>query len=546
MLTLLAIALDPFSQQLVQLRQGTEFVDSLGDAYAESARTQEYTRGDVVYVYDTNSTINPSGPLATVAEATIDLSMQGAILNGFSRSLAEIRQQANVTCPTGQCKWPPSKTLGVCHTCHNLTLDLQRVDNFGDVAAPLILGEDNMPANHSSAFVLPNGHFLAAINGQTASIIGIHEGGYQNPNNSWIVDSPTMTSFGSGNPAKTNRMQDVDTLIWSTSMIYVDTVLLKTGFGAWPDVPVHASECAVYYCVQNINTTVKGNTIYENTTEDTDARRDPYSWLPKDSPLDEQYAPENIPPDSQMSSLEWDERYSAISREDLTLYYPQNSSSGLNYTLAETAVKPISAYFPTLLTTNLTGSTDVTRAIAKRLGEDAVGYNGAWIVYKAYPQALQHIFDKNEDVDLASKFAALGASMTNDMRRNGDDISRFDPMNGHISLGGSNEVEYGLVGIATTYYSIEWGWIVLHSLMLAGGLMFWLLTVRNSCSSEAMQIWKSSSLAVMRQGRTTGHVLEGSRTMEEMRNTARKENVLLTPDQYVAVPTTQGGDRQDD
>lgn len=545
-LTLIAIALDPFSQQLVQLRQGTEFVDSLGDAYAESARTQEYTKGDVVYGNATNSTINPSGPKAVVAKATIDLSMQGSILNGFSRSLAEIRQQANVTCPTGQCTWPPSKTLGVCHTCHNLTLDLTRADNFGDVVGPLILGEDTMPANDSSAFVLPNGHFLAGINGQSASIIGIPEQGYQNSANSWIVAGPTMTSFGSGSPAKTNRMQDVDTLIWSTSMIYVDTVHLGTGSGAWPDVPVRASECAVYYCVQKINTTVEGNTVYENTNEDTDARRDPNSWLPKDSPLEEWYAPENIPPDDQMSSLEWDERYSAISREDLTLYYPQNSSGGPNYTLAETAVKPISAYFPELLTTNMTGSTNVTRAIARRLGEHAVGYNGARVGYKAYPQALRHIFETNEAADLDSKFAALGASMTNDMRRNGDGIARFDPLNGHITLGSDNQPEYGLVGVATTYYSIEWGWIVLHALMLAGGLVFWQLTVRNCSTSEAVQIWKSSSLAVLRQGQTTGRVLEGSKTMEEMRSTARNQKVLITQDHcvedLVALPTTQRDD----
>ncbi|KAK2800692.1 hypothetical protein FQN50_008002 [Emmonsiellopsis sp. PD_5] len=544
-LTLVAIALDPFSQQLVQLRQGTEFIRSLGDARAESALTQEYTKGDVVYGNGTNSTINPSGPKAIVAATIIDLSMQGSILSGFSRSLAEIRQQANVKCPTGQCTWPPSKTLGVCHTCHNITLDLKRVDNFGDVAGPLILGEDAMTANESSAFVLPNGHFIPGINGHIADILGMTEQGYQSPNNSWLVAGPAMTSFGSGNPAKTNRMQDVDTLIWSTSMIYVDIVQLD-GSAEWPDVPVRASECAVYYCVQNINTTVEGNTIYEDTTEDTQAKRDPNSWQPTFSPLDEDYAPENIPPDHQMSSLEWDERYSAISREDLILHYPQNSSAS-TYTLAETAVKPISAYFPPLLTVNMTGSANLSRLIAERLGEHAVGYNGAFIGRKAYPDSLRHIYEPNEDIDLAAKFAALAASMTNDMRRNGDGISRFDPWNGHMSMASNNHPAYGLVGVARTYYNIEWGWIVLHALMLAGGLVFWQLTVRNSSRPEAVQIWKSSSLAVLRQGRTTGGVLEGSRTMEEMRSKARSQKVLVTLDHcpeedLIALPTRQRGD----
>ncbi|KAI9373777.1 hypothetical protein BJX61DRAFT_552009 [Aspergillus egyptiacus] len=542
-LTLLAIALDPFSQQLVQLRQGTEFVDSLGGARAESAKTLEYSKGDVVYGNATNSTINPSGPMAIMAATEIDLSMQGSILNGLSRSLAEIRQQANVICPTDQCTWPPFKTLGVCHTCHNLTSDLKRVDGFGRVTGPLLLASP-MPPNDSSAFVLPNGHFMAGINGQIATILGITAESYHF-GTSWMVDSPTMTAFGTGNPQKTNRMQNVDTLIWSTSMIYVDTVQLGMDYRPWPDLPVRASECAVYYCVQKINATVEGNTIYENTTEDTDAKRDPNSWQPKDSALAEEYAPENTPPEDQMSSLEWDERYSAIRREDLALYYPQNSSAPV-YTLSETGVKPISAYFPTLLTANMTGSTDVTRAIMERLGEHAVGYNGAWMGYEAYPRTLRHIFEPSEDVDLPAKFAALAASMTNDMRRNGDGIARFDPWNGHISLGTYSQPEYGLVGVATTYYSIEWGWIVLHAMMLAGGLVFWLLTVRNSSRPQAVPIWKSSSLAVLRQGRTTGRALEVSTTMEDMRMNAKNQKALVTldqcPEDLIALPARQRAD----
>lgn len=249
-----------------------------------------------------------------------------------------------------------------------------------------------------------------------------------------------------------------------------------------------------------------------------------------------------------MSSLAWSERYSVLKRDDLVLYYPRNSS-GINYTLRETAIKPISSYFPKLLTLNMTGSTDITTAIAELLGRGAVGYSGAWIDEAAYPRSLRYTYQAGKPFDLAGWFAALGASLTNEMRRNGGTIQRFDDgptSNGHISFESHDEPVRGLIGVATTYYSVEWGWIALHGAMLLGGLLFCQLTVRNSSRPAAVRIWKGSSLAVMRQGRETGQILAGSKTVGEIKSRARgqKTSVAL-PDceqDLIALPTRETND----
>ncbi|KAJ3496610.1 hypothetical protein NLG97_g2532 [Lecanicillium saksenae] len=532
LLTLLAVAMDPFSQQLVQLRQGTKFVQELNNARAESPRTKQYNKGEYTIGNCTNSTINPSGPPVCKAAGSAELSMEASIFNGFTRSLAEIRQQANVKCPTGRCTWPTFQTLGVCYKCHNLTSELKRIDGFGLVAGSLFLGSDIMGTNDSTAFALPNGHFMAGINEFIVDSLGITRQTYQNSNRSWFLPTPSMTAFGTGDPQKTNRMQQINTLIWSTSVINVDTDKLgargndkSSHQSRWPNVPMSAVECAAYYCVQNIDTTVEGNTVSETTTADPNVERAPDSWQPDIGHRG--YAPENIPPDDRMSNLEWDELYSVVKREDLILYHPLNSS-GTNYTLGEAAVKTIGSYFAKLLTGNITGEPSVTAAIAERLGQRAVGYNGAWADRIAYPNGFRYIYQPSTPFDLSGWFAACTASLTNEMRRNGGPpaASGDGPASpSHADFEELDKPVYGLIGVATTYYSVEWGWMALHGVMLLGGLLFCQLTIRNSSSPELVRIWKSSSLAVMRQGRETGHVLKESKTIEELRNRAKDQHL---------------------
>lgn len=72
-----------------------------------------------------------------------------------------------------------------------------------------------------------------------------------------------MPSFGTGDPAKTNRMQEINTLIWSMSIIYFEAKRTDYTRFAWPDMPLRAKECALYYCIKTIESKVDDNVIHD-------------------------------------------------------------------------------------------------------------------------------------------------------------------------------------------------------------------------------------------------------------------------------------------
>lgn len=188
--------------------------------------------------------------------------MQAAILNGLSRSQTMVEQQVPIQCPSGICTWDRFQTLGVCHRCSDLSSDLKRVDGAGKAFEALREHEPQNDKNdNATAFFLPDGHLLVNINGCSVSDSADSEHCRLSPN-APESDVLKMTSFGTGSPEKTNRMQDLDTLIWSTSVIHFD------GRGDWPDLlSLRAAECAVYCCIKTIDFKVEGNVIHENVTE---------------------------------------------------------------------------------------------------------------------------------------------------------------------------------------------------------------------------------------------------------------------------------------
>ncbi|OBT70761.1 hypothetical protein VF21_10278 [Pseudogymnoascus sp. 05NY08] len=238
-LTLLAIGLDLFAQQLIQYRS-----DLVGEPSASAliAKTLHYETGaasrkEILYTITDKFSTSYTVEKAIVQTTELPLSMQSAILTGLSRSLWEVEKEVLVQCPTSNCTWPPFRTLGVCHRCNNVTADLTRISNLTSAIVHLsdaIVDRGGMVLGgqffNTTAYYLPNGHFIANVNrcplykGIDSKSVCTNE--TQGPNNIvyGVSDDQkyTMTSFGTGNPNKTNTMRDIDTLIWSMSVIYPD------------------------------------------------------------------------------------------------------------------------------------------------------------------------------------------------------------------------------------------------------------------------------------------------------------------------------------
>ncbi|GKT85721.1 hypothetical protein CT0861_02939 [Colletotrichum tofieldiae] len=546
-LTLLAVGLDPLAQQIIQIREGVVYTQTnrVDDGpLALNSATNRYSMGTVIR--NQRPILNSTKSEWTVT-TDIPLSMQGAILSGISKSPWEVEQEALVQCPTSNCTWSQFSTVGICHKCNDITSDLKRVEDFGQVIVAMAnttYADYKVP---STAFALPNGHFIANINGCPPYNGRFADCESSQPLGIYSDDRYTTTSFGTAIPSKTNSMKDVNTLIWSMSIIHPDMEALnkssgftpgesetdsKAGLKFWPDVPLQATECALYYCVKNINSRVEGNQLIENITEATDARRDPGSWE-RGAEL-KNGLPENVITEEANGTLEFDKYWSAVGYSELRLEFPNNATQDY-FRISPTSVMSIGAHMQQLFRANLTGSVDQREEIEKKLGKGAAGVNGASfgpydeLSMKATPPALNGLWAWTRH-NISSTFYTLATSMTNEMRRNfapgqnqenGQDKNRFQ--DGTLSY-------YGKVGRSTVLYHIQWPWIALHGLMVVAAIGFLLVTLRNSSPKGDVPLWKSSSLAAIRHGRDVGGVLSRSTTLGDIEDTARRVRVNLRGD----------------
>ncbi|KAK2765074.1 hypothetical protein FQN54_008773 [Arachnomyces sp. PD_36] len=514
LIIVLAIALEPFTQQLLQLEEGIEFIEtSLADQphAARTPRVEMYSLGFAIANRTTSTQKNDTTAYKSMTR--LDLEMQTAILSDLSRSQEQVNQQAPVQCPTEICAWDQLETLGVCSQCKDLTSDLKRVNDFGNVFDAIYRkqGGDRISSKKDgTGVVLPNGHFLVNINGCDLTKYAC-EPIYADGDPLEVV---IMTSFGTGDQRKTNAMKEVNTLIWSMSIIYADLDIDTMRPVEWPDAPIRATECAIYYCVKTIDTRVEGNIIQENVTEATDAVRAEYSfglsssdWVP----------PENRPPDDKNSTLEFNEMYADTPRDNLILHFPDNSSKP-EYALKPYSVWSISHFFQNLLSMNLTGSDSVTKELSKLLPSDSVRYNGELIGSWNRLEAAENIWHPSKR-DIPKTFETLATSMTNVLRELGS------------GTGGREDV-YGRAGTPTKYYKTQWGWIVLHGMVLVGGVYFWWATVQNTSGPpNKVPPWRNSSLAAISKGSAVDVLKGADGSVEEMEKWAREHDVMMPVDE---------------
>lgn len=81
-----------------------------------------------------------------------------------------------------------------------------------------------------------------------------------------------MTTLGTANATETVCMPKLDTLIWSTAMIQAEPDPRNTS-AAWPDLPISAMECVLFYCVTEYETIVSNGAPRVVKREVPDATR---------------------------------------------------------------------------------------------------------------------------------------------------------------------------------------------------------------------------------------------------------------------------------
>lgn len=523
---ILAIAVDPFSQQLVQLESTVQFVDDLWGQKAVNSRATVYDVGELVPRFSTAEN-SSSSDHKQFMDTRMGLSTEAAILGAFTNgtSIIDIEERAFMSCPTNNCTWPTFDSLGVCHQCSNITSELKRVDNMGSMLNfmyedinPEPLEDDLYSKENGTAYALPNGHFLANVNGYPAPV---SEGCHVDVEDTFY----NMTAYSTSNPNLTNTMKDGDSLIWSTSVIYsynlIDETTTLEDFDtdnhcrkttAWPKSPVQAYECGLYYCVKTIDSSVQNGKIQNSIEQSNNAQRDPSSWRPKDivgSALEEHYKPENIPQNGKEKSLEFDPYYAVIRMTDLVFNATRNGTEQ-SYRVTQRAIESLGAYLQKALVDDTLTSKERLRSVENEIGEDSVGFNGLLAGETPVPERIRGIWEGETGRQLEYAFEKLAIGITNDIRDNGLFID-------------------GQVGVAVTLYRIQWYWITLHGVILIGGISFCLLTMQQSSRvSDTVPPWKTSALAAMSQAPEAVPILGDIKDLEEMEKKAQDTMLSLS------------------
>lgn len=348
-------------------------------------------------------------------------------------------------------------------------------------------------ALNDTAFRLPNGLYLVNVDDEWQGLIDSSE------------HLLSMTALGTDNVSDTMTAQETDTLIWSMSMIRVEPDPTN-GSTQWPDLPVSAMECALFYCVNNYEATVSNGTLRETGKQVMDATRVQTSWeLTDDYEL-------NLMNESLINSIAFHKYFSAFSRTDLMLHSP---TTGNSFNISKDAVDSISSYFQSTFATDFyyldnMQNTTVEPFVNGRFN----GYysNESQIQYR--PSVMQALYSSK---DLNETFTALAVSMSNAIRTGADETSD-----------GISVIVTGSKGETITFYRIVWPWISLHCLVVIFGIVFLGATIReNDKDGRAVPLWRSSALAIASRGEAVADILSGMQTLEEMWKKARVSRVTL-------------------
>lgn len=431
----------------------------------------------------------------------IDATMEASILYGiFGEGI--LQGQLEMYCPTRDCRWNKFLTAGVCSQCNDVTSKLTRHDKWAYLHHNGSTVDDNM-----SAYFLPNGAYLANIDGDITSV----DNG-ENVTTSINVkgNGKTMqiTGLATGDPSKTISLTENEALIWAISTVQINQTALTghTKFDySWPDIPVIATECGIYYCGLEITSNMTNGLLYEQNRE-LDLQRVKGSYRPEPGFS----APTNI-----SDSLEFDPDTAMYSRTPLVLDDPKDAS--VNFTFTEEGIMTISNYLQTtfqtkLNITRLPGMDDVS--VTLQSPDMPTGHiNMAFFDMAGLPKKSEGLLQLRPDRNLTQRFSALSTSMTFAIR---------NTLAGQETAGDNG----GEAGEVLTVYAVQWPWITLHAVLFVAGAAFYVVTVVSSTNAEKEMwclAWKNSGLAVMSKAGEMGPLFAPGDSVRELERKAAEK-----------------------
>lgn len=262
----------------------------------------------------------------------------------------------------------------------------------------------------------------------------------------------------------------------STATLSQAVSILRANFSGkysqnWTSVPVTASECALYFCINAYGSEIKNGTLMEQHRE-TPSVRNPASFQILDENDTTLYRP-NATIDALYEPKIW------FNRSDLQIIFPQQvlANKITKANISQAAIDGISEYITGLFVIdggvhfNEFGCTGAALAAGspKNAGTES------------YAPASMQALAGTSSIDMI--FSNLAASISANMRGTSDHQLTFS----------------GLGGIYETFIQVHWAWIALPRVCVCLGTIFLILVIWQT-SRFSLPIWKSSIFAVLTHG----------------------------------------------
>ncbi|KAK8167542.1 hypothetical protein BC567DRAFT_15141 [Phyllosticta citribraziliensis] len=462
LIMVVSLAIDPFTQSIMSFstRQTSEMPSSISRALRYSKGTQLVDLEDRVgSIYDGIKGIT----------SIPDFSMQLSILAGFSGQRSAVHTSVFFTCASNTCEWEPFESLGVCSKCNNVNSSLEVTSLYHSSYITLYdmtTRRQNPRRSFAGQIVqvrLPNGLFMDGWPARTADA---------------APEQVAMVSSGTTDPNATISFKDFDTLLYAMSFIKAPPDVDVTE--DFPDVPLEATECALYYCVNEYSPSAHNGTLHEPVRE-VSREQTPGSWRAVNQSLAPNYHPTSL---AQTINFP---------RTDLELVG--------SYNISQAAINGLGTYMSSLTQERFSpianaNLTDVTGFYSASPSGDR---------FQFAPDVMKPLYDA---YTLDSTFSWLAHSMSSNMRVNAD----------------AGTMTFGQTGI--TAYLVHWPRIALPLLECVGACVFLAITIAKSRSLK-VALWKSSSLAMLACGANVPAAFGAARSLSDMEVAAEKMAIPL-------------------
>lgn len=379
------------------------------------------------------------------------LALRAAIYNSIL-GLGTASSTLNINCPSGNCTFDLSDTLGFCSACSDVTAQITKVC-------------DEIPKTDSNSgtnctYTLPGKLNLEAIDEQVPddfgsaeefspdfrrttnmSVLPLHRYETLWANDPEVVKSFEDPDYTKSKPAKTLFQGVADPILGFGRILFGTSKNPASAIGS--NVMPTATECALYWCVQTLNTSIQNGVLNQTVVR---------TWS----------------------------NSSANDTSDVHLSpYTSGSYAGGRHTANDYYVSPMSNVPLARFLENAFNAT------VRGLKMPGIGYTEEELldltIYSSdIAQALWHVDD------LDSLMNNLADRMTDALRN-----LYSDPV--------TDAADLGKVYTTQTYVHVTWPWLILPVALVIASCMVLLAAIISSSRHQTI-VWKSSSLAVLFHG----------------------------------------------